>query len=300
MAKRPALPVFVIFRGSGYHIQSLKDAGEAVRVILEHGNTPDIPLFLLLELAEIDSSAVDIMVELVVAGLVKSGLWSSTYLLVLPTQPEQDTSSLRGGLGSLYEGGVHLQALLSSPLLPEELQNSTSNAIVHTVDILPTLLEASSSPQALPLPPNDGISQWITLTDTSLPSVTLANPVREMVILGLDINKRSGAVREGDLKLIVNPLGWPSWEPSLEEEKQGNATELDLSLCSEKDVEYAGHGIRANRVNNVESADACQAHCQKREECRFWTWNSGSYPVLKNTCWLKASNVGRQVGRLTF
>ena len=271
-------------------------------VILEHGNTPDIPLFLLLELADIESSAVDIMVELVVAGLVKSGLWSSTYLLLLPTQPEQDAStSPKVGLGSLYEGGVHLQALLSSPLLPQELQNSTSNAIVHTVDILPTLLEASSSPQALSLPPNDGISQWITLTDTSLPSVTLSNPVREMVILGLDFNKRSGAVREGNLKLIVNPLGWPSWEPSLEEEQeQRNATELDISLCSEKDVEYAGHGIRANRVNNVESADACQAHCQKREECRFWTWNSGSYPVLKNTCWLKASNVGRQVGCLTF
>ena len=294
--------MILTFRRAGYHIQSLKDAGEAVTAILEHGNSPDIPLFLLLELADIESSAVDIMVEVVVAGLVKSGLWSSTYLLLLPTQPEQDPStSLRGGLGSLYEGGVHLQALLSSPLLPQELQNTTSNAIVHTVDILPTLLEASSSPQALPLPPNDGISQWITLTDTSLPSVTLSNPVREMVILGLDINKRSGAVREGDLKLIVNPLGWPSWEPLLEEEQeQRNATELDLSLCSEKDVEYAGHGIRANRVNNVESADACQAHCQKREECRFWTWNSSSYPVLKNTCWLKASNVGRQVGCLTF
>ena len=59
------LTIFLTFRGSGYHVLNLKDAGEAVTVILEHGNTPDIPLFLLLELAEIDSSAVDIMVELV-------------------------------------------------------------------------------------------------------------------------------------------------------------------------------------------------------------------------------------------
>ena len=84
--------MFVTFRGSGYHILSLKDASEAMTVILEHGNTPDIPLFLLLELADIDSSAVDIMVEVVMAGLVKSGLWSSTYILLLPTQPAQDTS----------------------------------------------------------------------------------------------------------------------------------------------------------------------------------------------------------------
>ena len=271
---------------------SLKDAGEAVTTIIEHGNTPDIPLFLLLELADVDKSAVDILVEVVLAGLQKSGLWTSTILLLLPTQPDQDSPSLRGGLGSLYEGGVHLEALLASPLIQLELQNSTSDALLHTVDLLPTLLEASSS--SIPPPtPIDGISQWVTLTDLSLPSVAFSFPMREEVVLGLDTSKRAGAIRRGNLKLIVNPSDWPGWEP-LVEETSINGTEY-LSSCSEEDVEFAGHGIRNNRVNDVESAQECQAQCQSRSDCKYWTWNSGSYPVLKNTCWLKASNAGRQV-----
>ena len=276
-------------------MESLKDAGEAVTIIIEHGDNPDIPLFLLLELADVDKSAVDILVEVVLAGLQKSGLWTFTILMLLPTQPDQDLSSLRGGMGSLYEGGVRLEALVASPLIPLELQNSTSDALLHTVDLLPTLLEASSSSL---LPPNhfDGISQWVTLTDISLPSVAFSTPVREEVVLGLDTSKRAGAIRRGNLKLIVNPSDWPGWEP-LVEETSGNATEY-LSNCSEEDVEFAGHGIRNNRVNDVESAQECQTQCQSRSECKYWTWNSGSYPVLKNTCWLKASNAGRQVRRL--
>ena len=273
-------------------MESLKDAGEAVTTIIEHGDSPDIPLFLLLELADVDKSAVDILVEVVLAGLQKSGLWTSTFLMLLPTQPDQHLPSLRGDLGSLYEGGVRLEALLASPLLPSELQNSTSDVLLHTVDLLPSLLEASSS--SLPPPDSiDGISQWLTLTDLSLPSVAFSTPAREEVVLGLDPRKRAGAMRSGNLKLIVNPSGWPGWEP-LVQETAGNVS------CSEKDVEFAGHGIRNNRVNDVESAHECQAWCQSRSECKYWTWNSGSYPVLKNTCWLKASNAGRQVRRFVW
>ena len=271
-------------------MESLTDAGEAVTTIIEHGaDTPDTPLFLLLELADVDKSMVDILVEVVLAGLQMSGLWNSSILMLLPTQP-----SLRGDLGSLYEGGVHLEALLASPLIPLELQNSTSDLLLHTVDLFPSLLEASSS--SLPPPTNiDGISQWITLTDLSLPSVAFSTPVREEVVLGLDTSKRAGAIRRGNLKLIVNPSEWPGWKTVVKETSR-NASE-DLLSCSEEDVEFAGHGIRKNRVNNVESAQDCQAQCQSRSECKYWTWNSGSYPVLKNTCWLKASNAGRQVRR---
>ena len=120
-------------------MESLKDAGEAVTTIIEHGDTPDIPLFLLLELAGIDKSAVDILLEVVLAGLQKSGLWTSTFLMLLPTQPDQHLPSLRGDLGSLYEGGVRLEGLLASPLIPLELQNSTSEELLH--DLLPTLLK---------------------------------------------------------------------------------------------------------------------------------------------------------------
>lgn len=286
-------------RESGYHVESLKDAGEAVTTIIEHGDTPDIPLFLLLELAGIDKSAVDILVEVVLAGLQKSGLWTSTFLMLLPTQPDQHLPSLRGDLGSLYEGGVRLEALLASPLLPSELQNSTSDVLFHSVDLLPTLLEASSS--SIP-PPNhiDGISRWLTLTDLSLPSVAFSPPLREEVVLGLDTSKRAGAIRRGNLKLIVNPSEWPGWEPVVQEITRNASSYPSSGNCLEEDVEYAGHGIRNNRINDVESANECQARCQSRSECKYWTWNSGSYPVLKNTCWLKASNAGRQVGRLVL
>ena len=39
----------------------------------------------------------------------------------------------------------------------------------------------------------------------------------------------------------------------------------------------------------------CQKKCQARDDCQFWTWNSETFPVVKNSCWLKSSDSGRKV-----
>ena len=123
-------------------------------------------------------------------------------------------------------------------------------------------------------------------------------PLRHELVLGLDLERRTAALRRGPLKLVVNPgglqgsKGWGTTGQGLESVTAGPGTMED---CFDQDHELAGHGIKNNRVDKVTSAKQCQEECLGRQECRFWTWNSGSYPVISNTCWLKSSDKGRKV-----
>ena len=58
--------------------------------------------------------------------------------------------------------------------------------------------------------------------------------------------------------------------------------------CYETDVIYAGNGIPNNRVDEVLNPEACQAECNVRVGCFFWTWNSEKSARFPNTCWLKS------------
>ena len=33
---------------------------------------------------------------------------------------------------------------------------------------------------------------------------------------------------------------------------------------------------------------------QERQECLFWTWNSPSFRLFPNSCWLKSSDAGQK------
>ena len=108
---------------------------------------------------------------------------------------------------------------------------------------------------------------------------------RQELVLGLRPALPAGALRRGDFKLLVNPGaagGFKGW--------RGEAA----PACQEADTEFAGHGIPNNRVDGVGSAAACRSACLARAECKYWTWNSASYPLLASTCWLKASEAGRR------
>ena len=45
------------------------------------------------------------------------------------------------------------------------------------------------------------------------------------------------------------------------------------------------------QIRNVQSAEDCQAECRQREDCGFWTWNSGEFSPKPNTCYLKSSDL---------
>ena len=205
---------------------------------------------------------------------------------------------LRGGKGSLWEGGTRVPSFLSGEFLPKSVQGTTSSRLFHVTDWIPTLLEAVTPNQGLKQTLFDGVNQWNSLISSDLPEV------REELVYNIEEITPSAAIRVGSMKLVINPnaeSGISDWVVPPE----GNLTifegaEDDFSLgvedysCMEENINFAGFGIPNNRINEIFSADECKSECQLRAECQFWTWNSGSYPVLSNTCWLKSSDSGRK------
>jgi arylsulfatase A-like enzyme len=96
---------------------------------------------------------------------------------------------LRGGKGSLYEGGVRVAAFAN---WPGHLQPGTVTAPLHMVDIMPTLL-ALAGGKGSPDHPMDGKDIWPTLT-SGAPS-----PNEDILI---NVEAFRGAVRKGDWKLL--------------------------------------------------------------------------------------------------
>jgi arylsulfatase A-like enzyme len=96
---------------------------------------------------------------------------------------------LREGKGSVYEGGVRVDAILSwaGRLKPGDVQGP-----FHVVDMLPTLAGlAGASPS--PVGPLDGVNFW--------PAVTAGAPAPRSDLV-LNIEPTTGSVREGDWKLV--------------------------------------------------------------------------------------------------
>ena len=99
---------------------------------------------------------------------------------------------LRGGKGSLYEGGVQTCSFVTwdGHIKP----GSSVNAVMHMVDWFPTLLKltGATSKQQLPL---DGKDIWPCLTDGK------PSPHDELL---LNSTPTTGAIRVGDWKLVLH------------------------------------------------------------------------------------------------
>lgn len=69
--------------------------------------------------------------------------------------------------GTVYNGGVHVPMIVSSPRTPAALYGSECNALVDVTDLLPTIVELSGG---APVPGLDGTSMVPYLNDPSTPS----------------------------------------------------------------------------------------------------------------------------------
>jgi arylsulfatase A-like enzyme len=101
---------------------------------------------------------------------------------------------LREGKGSLYEGGVRVDAILN---WAGQLQPGEVKGPFHVVDMLPTLATlAGATPK--PVGPLDGMDIWPAVARGA------AAPRTDLV---LNVELTSGSVREGDWKLVwTSPL----------------------------------------------------------------------------------------------
>lgn len=48
-----------------------------------------------------------------------------------------------------------------------------------------------------------------------------------------------------------------------------------------------GQGNGAGVVEDVASAEDCQAECQMVDECNCWIWNTPDHERHPNKCWMK-------------
>ena len=81
----------------------------------------------------------------------------------------------------------------------------------------------------------------------------------------------------------------------LEEDVENEDGIVDCSnLFQENMAVGRGRGNGVGRVNNIQSANDCQAECQKVPECKFFIWNSPSAPKQKLSCWLKKNDTKKK------
>ena len=144
------------------------------------------------------TAAMDDEIGRIVAAIGKKGLRQNTIFIFCSDNggphPGTVTSNgpLRGGKGSLYEGGTRVPACVAwdGHIAP----GTVVNAPLHVVDWYPTLLKlaGATAGQKLPL---DGRDIW--------PVITEGKPSPHDAIL-LNARSSDGAVRAGDWKLVRN------------------------------------------------------------------------------------------------
>jgi hypothetical protein len=69
----------------------------------------------------------------------------------------------RGQKHEIFEGGCRVAGWINGGLLPPELRGTTSSALIHVTDFLPTFANLAGG-LALPTLPLDGVDQWDCLT----------------------------------------------------------------------------------------------------------------------------------------
>lgn len=151
----------------------------------------------------------DANIGVVVDALRDAEMWPSTLFIVLSDNGASPTGGsnypLRGGKGSVWEGGVRARALVSGPLVPTNVRGSSYQGLFHAADWLPTILGAA---QIGPIQ-SDGVDQWAAIRG-------LASPPRDEVVVQVDTSPSgdgaSGAIRRGRWKLLLDVKREPVYD----------------------------------------------------------------------------------------
>ena len=93
-------------------------------------------------------AVMDKAVENIYNALDDKGVLDNSYILFASDNGGCPTAGgrnypLRGTKGSLFEGGVHVEAFIFSPLLSSKLQGSTYDNLFHVSDWFPTILSTA-------------------------------------------------------------------------------------------------------------------------------------------------------------
>jgi len=144
-------------------------------------------------------NAMDEAVGNVTAALEASGMIDNT-IIVFSTDNGgwipfgARNSPLKGQKTTLWEGGTRGVAFIYGDVLKHRA-GTTSDALIHVTDWLPTLLHAAGG-STDNLGNIDGVNQWGTLLGAS-------EPARDTMVYNIDPINNNAAIRMGDFKLII-------------------------------------------------------------------------------------------------
>lgn len=157
-------------------------------------------------------SAMDEAVGRVVDALIASGHYNNSVIIFSSDNGGSVSAGnnwpLRGGKGSLWEGGTRGVGFIHSPLLPE--RGLVSHTMVHVTDWYKTIvgLAGGVAPED-----TDGFDQWEAIT-------TGAESPRSSFVYNIDkvtlednTTQINAAIRKGDFKLLVGDPGNGNWTP---------------------------------------------------------------------------------------
>ncbi|KAF2358236.1 Sulfatase N-terminal [Trinorchestia longiramus] len=153
-------------------------------------------------------SALDEAVGRIVTSLKETGHYNNSIIVFTtdnggPTITGANNWPLRGNKSTLWEGGTRGPAFIHSPMLTNP--GTVSNRLIHVTDWYPTFVHLAGG-----TPPDDidGVNQWETLNNKSLPDA------RDYFVYDInEANGMSAAIRWGRYKLIVGDPGPSSWTP---------------------------------------------------------------------------------------
>lgn len=146
--------------------------------------------------------------------LMENRLYDETVLIIASDNggnPQVSASGsnypLRGMKGYVWEGGVRVNALIRSTLIPKHLRGSKYDGLFHVTDWLPTIMTFVNREDILTDYVLDGVSQWHALIDRKI-----EHP-RNSMLYNIDFsnNLTSGALRMGHMKILTNMQYQPVW-----------------------------------------------------------------------------------------
>jgi len=202
---------------------------------------------------------VDDSVHNITSALHESNLWNNTLLIVTCDNGSPiggwgaagSNAPLRGGKASNWEGGVRVPAILNGGWLPSARRGVELRGLAHVSDWYSTFASLAGADDADPGGPAPldslDLSQWLSGQATTSP--------RQLIVHDHHAPSKSttGAIRYGDMKLIVGEESQATWFGQFSPNETYNGSDFGTAACGDRPCLF---NISADPTEHVDLADS--------------------------------------------